>query len=119
MREVRDAELVYDHCACGALWFDRAGLEEYGRRYEARALAPEAEHAKFGGPMGKACPRCVDAPLRELVVDGMHVGSCTRCRGHFVEHPSRWADGEKESQTGFERGCLEILSSLLGGVWWA
>ena len=42
MREVRDAELVYDHCACGALWFDRAGLEEYGRRYEARALAPEA-----------------------------------------------------------------------------
>lgn len=54
MREVRDAESVYDHCACEALWFDRTGLEEHGRRYKARALAPEEENANVGWPLGKS-----------------------------------------------------------------
>lgn len=118
MREVVDAELVYDLCACGAVWFDRKELEEYGRRYEARVLEPEAPRAKLEGPMGKRCPRCA-VELRALVVDGMRVGACATCRGHFVEHASRWAEREKVSESSYGLCCLNGLSSLFGSAWWA
>lgn len=111
MLEVRDAELVYDHCACGALWFDSRELEEYARRYADRAMQVESPRWNLGALTGRRCPRCPSTELRELVVDAVKVHACVTCRGHLLDHESGFASRERE-----ENGVWLFLADLGMGL---